>query len=427
LEELTEAGADPGRFHRLLAEYISVLKVPAMADGQPLAGYIATGSHGTGIRTPIGIKISGNDLAAIERVALAVEAVVKDVPGTRSAFADRVRGGKYLEIRPDRRELARRNIDLAVFQSVIQTALGGMKLAESVQGRERYNIILRYDRPYRETTDQLGDVLIPTPQGQHIPLAELAEIAYVDGPPLIRSENARLTGWVFVDIANRDIGSYVAEAQATIAQSVELPAGYAIAWSGQFEQMREARERLSIAIPAVVLIIFVLLMLHFGKIDRTLMIMLSLPFGLIGGLWAVYLAGYNLSVAVAVGFIALGGIAVETAVVMLLYIDGQMREHPPRTFKELQDSVIAGAAMRVRPKLMTVLTIVAGLAPIFFTEGLGSDVMRRIALPMLGGMASTMLLTLFVIPVVYLIWEGRRYRKHDSAPTEPETVPAPAE
>jgi copper/silver efflux system protein len=412
---------------QLIDELDQRTKIPGLVNSWGYPIKIRMDMISTGIRTPIGIKISGDNLATIERVALAIEGAVKDVPGTRSAFADRVQGGKYLEIRPDRRELARRNIDLAVFQSVIQTALGGMKLAESVQGRERYNIILRYDRPFRETTDQLGEILIPTPQGQHIPLGELAEIVYVDGPPLIRSENARLTGWVFVDIANRDIGGYVAEAQTTIARSVDLPPGYAITWSGQFEQMQEARERLSIAIPAVVLIIFVLLMLHFGKLDRTLMIMLSLPFGLIGGLWAVYLAGYNLSVAVAVGFIALGGIAVETAVVMLLYIDGQMREHPPRTFKELRDGVIAGAALRVRPKLMTVLVIVAGLAPIFVTEGLGSDVMRRIALPMIGGMASTTLLTLIVIPVVYLIWEGRRFRRRDSAPMEPTAAPVPAE
>ena len=412
---------------QLVAELDQRTKIPGLVNSWGYPIKIRMDMISTGIRTPIGIKISGDDLATIERVALVIEGAVKDVPGTRSAFADRVRGGKYIEIRPDRRELARRNIDLAVFQSVIQTALGGMKLAESIQGRERYNIILRYDRPFRETTNQLGEILIPTPQGQHIPLGELAEIVYVDGPPLIRSENARLTGWVFVDIANRDIGSYVAEAQTTIARSVDLPPGYAVTWSGQFEQMQEARERLSIAIPAVVLIIFVLLMLHFGKLDRTLMIMLSLPFGLIGGLWAVYLAGYNLSVAVAVGFIALGGIAVETAVVMLLYIDAQMREHPPRTFRELQDGVIAGAALRVRPKLMTVLVIVAGLAPIFVTDGLGSDVMRRIALPMLGGMASTTLLTLIVIPVVYLIWEGRRYRKRDSAPTQTGADPVPAE
>ncbi len=414
----------------LIAELDQRTKLPGLVNSWGYPIKIRMDMISTGIRTPIGIKISGNDLPTIERLALTIEAAVKDVPGTRSAFADRVQGGKYLEIRPDRRELARRNIDLAVFQSVIQTALGGMKLAESVQGRERYDIMLRYDRPFRETVDQIRDILIPTPIGQHIPLAELAEIAYVDGPPLIRSENARLTGWVFVDIADRDIGGYVAEAQKTIRESIDLPPGYAIAWSGQFEQMLEARERLTIAIPAVVLIIFVLLMLHFGKLDRTLIIMTSLPFGLIGAMWAVYLAGYNLSVAVAVGFIALGGIAVETAVVMLLYIDQQVREQPPRSFNELRDAVIAGAALRVRPKLMTVLTIVAGLAPIFFTEGLGSDVMRRVALPMLGGVGSTLVLTLFVIPVIYLIWEGRHFRSTTAGPAGSESEhrsPQPAE
>ncbi|MEQ8824250.1 MAG: CusA/CzcA family heavy metal efflux RND transporter [Filomicrobium sp.] len=413
----------------LIAELDGRTKIPGLVNSWGYPIKIRMDMISTGIRTPIGIKISGDDLKTIERVALAVEGAVKDVPGTRSAFADRVQGGKYIEIRPDRRELARRNIDLAVFQSIIQTALGGMKVAESVQGRERYDIILRYDRPFRENTDQLSEILVPTPRGQHIPLAELADIVLVDGPPLIRSENARLTGWVFVDIADRDIGSFVSEAQETISRTVDLPPGYSIAWSGQFEQMQEASERLAIAIPTAVLIIFVLLMLHFGKLDRTIMIMTSLPFGLIGGLWAVYLAGYNMSVAVAVGFIALGGIAVETAVVMLLYIDQQAREHPPKTFKELEDAVMAGAVMRVRPKLMTVLTIVAALAPIFFTEGLGSDVMRRIALPMIGGMASTTILTLIVIPVIYLIWEGRHYPGHKTAKpvSDGTAVPAPAE
>ncbi len=413
----------------LIAELDQRTKMPGLVNSWGYPIKIRMDMISTGIRTPIGIKISGDDLNTIERVALAVEGAVKNVPGTRSAFADRVQGGKYIEIRPNRRELARRNIDMAVFQTIIQTALGGMKLAESVQGRERYDIILRYDRPFRENTDQLAEILVPTPRGQHIPLAELADIVYVDGPPLIRSENARLTGWVFVDIADRDIGSFVAEAQETIAQTVDLPPGYSIAWSGQFEQMQEASERLAIAIPTAVLIIFVLLMLHFGKLDRTIIIMMSLPFGVIGGLWAVYLADYNMSVAVAVGFIALGGIAIETAVVMLLYIDQQVRDHPPKTFQELQDAVMAGAAMRVRPKLMTVLTIVAGLAPIFFTEGLGSDVMRRIALPMLGGMASTTVLTLIVIPVIYLIWEGRHYRgqKPENSAADRAAIPAPAE
>jgi len=371
----------------------------------------------TGIRTPVGVKISGDNLKTIERIALELEAAVKDIPGTRSAFADRVIGGKYLEINPDRRELARRNIDLAVFQSVIQTALGGMRLSESVQGRERYNIMLRYDRPFRESPEQLAEVLIPTPQGQHIPLGELAKMEVTDGPPMLRSENARLTGWVVVDIAGRDIGTYVAEAAELIRKKVALPPGYSIQWSGQFEQMIEARERLSVAIPTAALIILVLLMLHFGRLDRTIIIMLSLPFGLIGGLWAVYLAGYNMSVAVAVGFIALGGIAVETAVVMLLYIDQQVREHPPRSREELFNAIVAGAVMRVRPKLMTVSVIIAGLLPIFFTDGIGSDVMRRIALPMVGGMVSTTVLTLIVIPAIYYVWEGRRFNK--SKPESP--------
>lgn len=396
---------------KITAELDARTKFPGLVNSWGYPIKIRMDMISTGIRTPIGIKISGDDLKTIERIALELEAAVKDIPGTRSAFADRVIGGKYLEIRPDRRELARRNIDLAVFQSVIQTALGGVRLSESVQGRERYNIMLRYDRPFRESPEQLAEILIPTPTGQHIPLGELAKLVVTDGPPMLRSENARLTGWVFVDITGRDIGTYVAEAAELIRNKVKLPPGYALQWSGQFEQLIEARERLSIAIPTAALLILVLLMVHFGRLDRTIMIMLSLPFGLIGGMWAVYLAGYNMSVAVAVGFIALGGIAVETAVVMLLYIDQQVREHPPKSRQELFDAVVAGAVMRVRPKLMTVGTIIAGLMPIFFTDGIGTDVMRRIALPMIGGMASTTVLTLIVIPVIYYLWEGRRFRQ----------------
>ncbi len=391
---------------QIIAELDRRTKIPGLVNSWGYPIKIRMDMISTGIRTPVGIKISGNDLATIERVALSVESAVKAVRGTRSAFADRVQGGRYVEIRPNRRELARRNIDMAIFQSIIQTALGGMKLSESVQGRERYDIILRYDRPFREATTQLSEILVPTPDRQHIPLGEIAEIAIVDGPPMIKSENARLSGWVFVDIAGRDIGSYVADAQREIASRVDLPPGYAITWSGQFEQLLEARQRLAIAVPSVIAIIFVLLMVHFGKIDRTLMIMLSLPFGLIGGLWAVDLAGYDMSVAVAVGFIALGGIAVETAIVMLLYIDHQVRAHPPTNRDELIEAIMSGAVMRVRPKLMTVAVIIAGLLPIFFTDGLGTDVMRRIALPMIGGMVTTTVLTLIVIPVIYLIWEA---------------------
>ncbi len=362
----------------------------------------------TGVRTPIGIKVTGDDLFEIERIARDVEAVASDIPGTRSAFADRVLGGKYLEITPTRAELARRNIDMGIFQTVVRTALGGMTLSQSVEGRERYNIILRYDRPFRETPEDLNRILVPTPSGAHIPLAELATISYSEGPPLIRSENARLTGWVFVDVDNPDIGGYVAEARRLITESVKLPPGFAIEFSGQYEQIQRASERLSIAVPATVLLIFLMLMLHFGKLDRTLLIMLALPFGLVGGIWTVWLAGYNLSVAVVVGFIALGGIAVETAVIMMLYIDAQVRQAQPNTRCEFLEAINQGAVMRLRPKLMTVLTILIGLTPIFITEGPGADVMRRIALPMLGGMISTMVLTLVVIPTAYYAWAGRR-------------------
>ncbi|MDE0611784.1 MAG: CusA/CzcA family heavy metal efflux RND transporter [Gammaproteobacteria bacterium] len=395
----------------LIADLDQRVKLPGLVNSWGYPIKIRTDMISTGIRTPVGIKISGADLNEINRVALDVEVAVKDIEGTRSAFADRVVGGKYLEINPDRDELARQNIDLGMFQRIIQTALGGMKISESVQGRERYNIMLRYERPFREYPEDLVDILVPTPQGQHIPLGELASIEFVEGPPMIKSENARLSGWVFVDIADRDIGSYVDEAQSAVAKKVKLPPGYAIEWSGQFEQMLEAKARMQIAIPSAVLIIFMLLMLHFGRLDRTLMVMLSLPFGLIGGFWALYLAGYHFSVAVGVGFIALGGVAAEIAVVMLLYLDHQVRQRAPENLKELTEAILQGATLRVRPILMTALIIIAGLIPIFITEGLGSDVMRRIALPMLGGMSSTLILTLIAVPVLYRLWEGRRFSR----------------
>ena len=398
----------------LTSELDKRVKLPGLVNSWGYPIKIRMDMISTGIRTPVGIKISGADLNEISRIALDVEAAVKDVPGTRSAFADRVIGGKYLEITPDRDELARQNIDLQMFQRVIQTALGGMKISESVQGRERYNIMLRYERQFREHPEDLANILVPTPQGQHIPLGELADIEFVEGPPMIKSENARLTGWVFVDIADRDIGSYVDEAQRIVASKVELPAGYSVSWSGQFEQMLEAEARMRIAIPSAILAIFVLLMVHFGRADRSLMVMFSLPFALIGGIWSLYLAGYNFSVASSVGFIALAGVAAETAVIILIYIDLQVRNISPKNLGELSQAIMHGATLRVRPVLMTVTTLFAGLMPIFITEGLGSDVMRRIALPMLGGMVTTTILTLVVIPVIYYLWEGRHFKNKTS-------------
>jgi Cu(I)/Ag(I) efflux system membrane protein CusA/SilA len=397
----------------LIKEMDSNTKMPGLVNSWGYPIKIRLDMVTTGIRTPVGVKISGADLNTIGKIAVQVEQAVKDIPGTRSAFADRVVGAKYLEIEPKREAIARYGIDLGMVQEVIATALGGMRIAESVQGRERYGIMLRYDRPFRESIEDVSNILVAAPEGgAQIPLGELADITFAPGPQMIVSENARLNGWVFVDITGRDIGGYVAEAQKIVAEKIKLPAGYSIGWSGQFEQMLEARARLNIAIPATIAIIFVLLVLHFGRLDRTLMVMLSLPFGLIGGVWTLYLANYNFSVAVAVGFIALAGIAVETAVVMLIYLDHQVRYHPPKNLHELFDAVMHGAVLRVRPKLMTVSVIIAGLLPIFFTEGFGSDVMRRIALPMVGGMVTTTLLTLIVIPVVYYIYEGKKLRNY---------------
>ncbi len=388
---------------KLIAELDKVARLPGMRNvwGYPIK--IRIDMLTTGIRTPVGIKIAGPDLNEIDRLAKDVEQLARQVNGTRSAVADRVQGGKYIEIIPDRERISRYGIDLATVQMVIQTALGGMQLSEAVEGRERYPIMLRYDRPYREHVKDLDDILVPSSSGASIPLANLADIRIAEGPPMIISEDARLNGWGFVDIEGRDIGSYISDLQAKL-KTVKLPSGYSLKLSGQFEQMQEARERLTIAIPATLLIILTLLYLHFGRWDRTLLIMLAVPFGVIGGFWWVWLAGYNMSVAVAVGFIALAGIAVETAIVMLIYIDHQMRDHPPADYAALIENIKHGAVQRVRPKLMTVSVIILGLIPIFLTEGPGSDVMRRIALPMVGGMVSTTILTLILIPVLYALY-----------------------
>ncbi|GJL85418.1 MAG: cation transporter [Micavibrio sp.] len=388
---------------KLIAELDKRVRLPGMMNSWGYPIKIRLDMLTTGIRTPVGIKVAGSDLKTIDKIAKEVEVLARDVPGTRSAIADRVVGGKYIEIEPNRREIARYGISIKTVQRVIQTALGGMQLDEAVEGRERYPIMLRYDRPFREHVSEMDNILVPSSKGAHIPLADLADIRIAEGPSMIKSEDARLNGWVFVDIEGRDIGSYISDLQDKL-KTLDLPQGYSLKLSGQFEQMQEANERLKMAVPATLLIILTLLYLHFGRWDRTLLIMLSVPFGVIGGVWWTWLAGYNLSVAVAVGFIALAGIAVETVIVMLIYLDQQMREHPPKDFDELLDNVRHGAVLRVRPLLMTVGTLVFGLIPIFLTIGPGSDVMRRIALPMVGGSVSTMILTLILIPVLYAVY-----------------------
>ena len=414
------AGMTP---EKLIAELDKKVRLPGMMNSWGYPIKIRLDMLTTGIRTPVGIKIAGPDLQKIDQIAKDVEQMARGVDGTRSAIADRVVGGKYIEIIPDRRELARYGVSLSSVQIVIQTALGGMILDEAVIGRERYPIMVRYDRPFREHISDLKDILVAAPNGAQIPLADLADIWLAEGPSMIKSEDGRLNGWVFVDIEGVDIGTYISRLQESL-KTLELPSGYTLKLSGQFEQMQTANERLKIAIPSTLLIILILLYVHFGTWDRTLLIMLSVPFGVIGGVWWTWLAGYNLSVAVAVGFIALAGIAVETAIVMLIYIDHEMREHWPDSFEKLLENVRNGAIQRLRPKLMTVSTIILGLIPIFLTDGPGADVMRRIALPMVGGMLSTTVLTLILIPVLYALYMQWHLKLPNQTQTENERKPS---
>jgi Cu(I)/Ag(I) efflux system membrane protein CusA/SilA len=392
---------------KLIAALDKRVRLPGLRNtwGYPIK--IRTDMLTTGLRTALGVKISGPDLQSIDKAAHAVEALARKVPGTRSAVADRVQSGRYVEIEPDRRAIARYGISLETVQNVIQSALGGMVLDTSIESRARYPIALRYDRADREDLQSIENLMVPTADGAAIPLASLADIRIADGPAMITSEDAQLNGWVYIDVAGRDTGSYIADLQKRL-QSLTLPTGCALHLAGQFEQMREANARLAVAIPATLLIILVLLYLHFGAWDRTLLVMLSVPFGLIGGFWSLWLAGYHLSVAAGVGFIALAGIAVETAIVMLIYLDQQMREHPPENDAALLDNVRHGAVLRLRPKLMTVSVVILGLVPVFLTDGPGADVIRRIALPMVGGMISTTILTLILIPVLYTLLQRRK-------------------
>jgi len=368
----------------------------------------------TGIRTPIGIKVFGNDLAQMERLATHIESVVKTVPGTTSAYAERITGGYYLTIQPDRKKLARYGLSVGNFQDVIATALGGESVTTTVEGRERFNVMVRYPRELRDSPEMIASqVLVPTPGGAMIPLGQMAQVSLANGVPAIRTENALLSAYIFVDIRGRDIGGYVADAQRAVLEQVKFPPGYYVTWSGQFEYMERAKAKLAIAIPMTLFIIFLLLYLNFKRITETLIVMLSLPFSMVGGVWLMYWLGYNLSVAVAVGFIALAGVAAETGVVMLIYLDHALAktkaEKPEGKGLEVADLYAAireGAVERVRPKMMTVVAIIAGLLPIMWGTGTGSEVMRRIAAPMVGGMVSSTLLTLIVIPAIYALVKG---------------------
>jgi len=366
----------------------------------------------TGIKTPVGIKLMGEDLQVLSDLGEEIEAVMREVPGTLSVFAERVTGGNFLDFTIKRTEAARFGLTVGDVQDIIMTAIGGMNITQTVEGLERYPVNLRYGSELRDTPEKLRRILVPTPTGAQIPITQLADIHIVKGPPVVKSENARSTAWIYVDIKNIDIGTYVKKAQQVVNEKIKLPPGYSMIWSGQYEYMIRAQKRMMIVVPMTLVIIFLLLYLNFKNIAESLIIMLSVPFSLTGGLWLMYLLGYNMSVAVGVGFIALAGVAAETGVVMLIYLDISYRKYKDRykeafSRKHLWAAIEEGAALRVRPKMMTVVAIMAGLMPIMWSHGTGSEVMKRIAAPMVGGMVSATILTLLVVPAIYGLWKER--------------------
>ena len=406
---------------KLIAEMDKALQFPGVANAWTMPIKARIDMLSTGIRTPIGIKVFGRDLAEMERLAKAIEAAVKQVPGTSSAFAERITGGYYLDIEPEREQLARYGLTVGDLQETIGTALGGETVTTTVEGRERFGVQVRYPRELRADPRQIaGEVLVPTMDGAMVPLGQVARVAVVKGAPAIRTENALLSAYIYVDIRDRDIASYVRDAQRTVNEQVKFPPGYYISWSGQFEYMERAIAKMKIVVPVTLLTIFLLLYLNFKRLTETLIVMLSVPFALVGGVWLMWLLGYNLSVAVAVGFIALAGVAAETGVVMLIYLDRAWAEWQAKchaagrapTAADLQGAIMEGAVERVRPKMMTVVAIMAGLLPIMWSTGAGSEVMRRIAAPMVGGMISSTVLTLIVIPALYAIVMARRLPPH---------------
>jgi Cu(I)/Ag(I) efflux system membrane protein CusA/SilA len=399
----------------LRAEMDRALQFPGVSNAwtQPIRARIDMLS--TGIRTPVGVKVLGTDLAAMEGVARQVEAVIRAVPGTSSAYAERVIGGYFLDITPDREALGRYGLTVGDVQDVVATALGGQAVTTTVEGRERYTVNVRYPRAFRSDPRAIADdVQVPLPAGGTVPLREVAKVVLTRGPTAIRTENGQLAVYIFVDLAGRDLGGYVAEARQAVADAVRLPQGTTLQWSGQYEYLERAEARLTIVVPLTLLIVFLLLYLNFRRLTETLIVMLSLPFALVGGVWLLWWMGFNLSVAVAVGFIALAGVAAETGVIMLVYLDHAWDEvrarcvHAgrPVTRGDLRRAIMVGAVERVRPKMMTVVAIMAGLLPILWSTGSGSEVMQRIAVPMIGGMVSSTVLTLAVIPAVYGLVKG---------------------
>jgi Cu(I)/Ag(I) efflux system membrane protein CusA/SilA len=415
---------------KLIEEMDRALQFPGVSNAWTMPIKARIDMLATGIRTPVGVKVMGSDLHEIERLAREIETAIKTVPGTSSAFAERIIGGYYMEITPDRSELARYGLMVGDVQNVIASALGAQAVTTVVDGRERYTVSVRFPRDMRSDPDAIArEVLVPLPNGASIPLGSVAKVELTRGPGVIRTENAKLAAYIFVDARDRDLGSFVADAKKAVAAQVEFPPGYYAVWSGQYEYYERAKQRLMLVIPLTLAIVFLLLYLNFRHLTETLIVMASLPFALVGGLWLVWYLGFNLSVAVAVGFIALAGVAAETGVIMLIYLENAWKEHRDLASREgrtatradLHAAIMEGAVERVRPKMMTVVAITAGLLPILWSTGTGSEVMQRIAVPMIGGMVSSTVLTLVVIPAVYALIKG--FGLNHTRPLSPSFLP----
>jgi Cu(I)/Ag(I) efflux system membrane protein CusA/SilA len=400
---------------KLIEEMNAAIQFPGLTNAWTMPIKTRMDMLSTGIKTPVGIKLMGEDLSVLSDLAQKVALVMRGVPGTLSVFPEKTVGGNYLDFVIDRKEASRYGLTVGDVQDVILSAVGGMNVTQTVEGLERYPVNVRYARELRDDITSLKKVLIPTPTGAQIPISQVARIELHKGPASIKSENARRTAWVYVDLKDIDVGTYVAQARQIVADQIQLPTGYSMIWSGQYEYMERAQKRLQIVVPFTIFIIFFLLYLNFRKVTESLIVMLSLPFGLIGGVWLMYLLDYNLSVAVGVGFIALAGVAAETGVVMLVYLEQackrRQEDHTLNTRQDLMEAITEGAIDRVRPITMTVTTTILGLLPIMWGVGTGSDVMQRIAAPMIGGMASAIILTLIVIPVIYYLVKSREVQK----------------
>lgn len=417
----------------LIAEMDEALQFPGVSNAWTMPIKARIDMLSTGIRTPIGVKVIGTDLVEIDRLAKQIEQIIKAVPGTSSAYAERGIGGYYLDVTPDRMALARYGIAVQDVQDTVATALGGQTVTTTVEGRQRFTVNMRYPRDLRDNPEAIAsEVLVPMPAGGAVPLGEVATVAPARGPTTIRTENGQLATYIYVDIRDRDLGGYVAEARQAVQAGIQFPPGYYVMWSGSYEYLERATARLKVVIPVTLLIIFLLLYLNFRSIVETMIVMLSLPFALVGGLWLMWWLGFNLSVAVAVGFIALAGVAAETGVVMLMYLNQALAhitaqragENRAVTRSDLYDAIMEGAVERVRPKMMTVVAIMAGLLPIMWSSGTGSEIMQRIAVPMIGGMVSSTLLTLIVIPVVFGLVKGWSLSRETTAAVPKTAMPA---